>query len=276
MFQNNRLLIIDASDSTRTILFKALSSTLPDLDIIACATAKEAITACRRFKFEVITTGLALSDMDAYDMIAEIRKQVKNKDTPVFVVSGDTPTHIVDPENDDADVVTAYFNKAEGHQALVNFIIEFLAQQSTLTAKILFVDQDPTSSAVVLSILSKNHLKYLHVKDGSSAINELDKDFRANNRCSYDVMITDMNLSEPMSGFNLIQTIRNELEFDHQMLPILLMTNQPDNHENTDFTAMFGAGTNDFMTLPITEESMMERLVHLINLKRQSEALATD
>ena len=276
MLYNKRVLIIDGSDSTRTIFFKELSATLPELDIIACGTAKEAITACRRFQFEIITTGLALPDMDAFAMLDEIRKQIKNRNTPVFVVSGDTHTHIVDPDNDDANMVTAYFDKAEGHHALVEFISDYLSKESTLNAKVLYVDHDSAASEVTTSILNKNHFKYLHVKDGMSAINELEKDYKAHQRCSYDVLITDMNLSGQMTGFELIQMIRNELDFDFQTLPILLITQGPGDAENTDFTAMFGAGTNDFISRPINEERFFERIMNLINVKRQSEALAPE
>ena len=48
-----------------------------------------------------------------------------------------------------------------------------------------------------------------------------------------------------------------------------------DNEENekTDFTGIFGAGTNDFITKPISEEVLVERIINLINIKRQNEAL---
>lgn len=273
MLYKKRLLIIDSSDSTRTILFKELLSSLPDIDIIACATAKEAITACKRFEFEIITTGLSLPDMDGQEMIAEIRKQLKNQDTPIFVVSGDTPTQVVDPENDDANAITAYFDKAEGHQALVNFICDFLSKESTLSAKLLYVDPSATSSAITNSILDKNNFNYVHVKDGETALNELRMDFNANHRCTYDVMITDLTLTRHLSGFELIQSVRNELRYDYQTLPILLMTVEPGENEKTDFTGIFGAGTNDFITKPITEDRLIERVLNLINIKRQNEAL---
>ncbi len=273
MLFKKRLLIIDSSDSTRTILFKELLSTLPDIDIIACATAKEALTACKRFEFEIITTGLTLPDMNSHDMISEIRKHGKNVDTPIFVVSGDTPTHVVDVENDDANAITAYFDKAEGHKALVNFIIDFLNRDSTLNARILYVDQSATSAAITTSILDKNNFSYTHVKDGENALNELRMDFNNNQKCNYDVLITDLTLTRNMSGFELIQAVRNELNYDYLTLPILLMTVEPGDDEKTDFTGIFGAGTNDFITKPITEEKLIERVINLINIKRQNEAL---
>lgn len=273
MLFKKRLLIIDSSDSTRTILFKELLSRMPEIDIIACANAKEALTATKRFNFEIITSGLSLPDMDGYDMIAEIRKQNKNRDTPVFVVSGDTHTHIVDVDNDDANAITAYFDKAEGHKALVNFICDFLSRENTLYARILYVDQSATSAAITTSILDKNHFNFVHVKDGETALNELRMNHTQDGQNNYDIVITDLTLTRHMSGFQLIQAIRNELKFDYLTLPILLMTVEPGMDEKTDFTGIFGAGTNDFITKPITEEKLIERVVNLINIKRQNEAL---
>ena len=121
-----RLLLIDSSDSARTILFKEISNRAPDLDIIACGTGKEAMTAVKRFEFEIITTGISLPDTDGYQLIELIRQTPRNKDTAIFVVSGDTDTRVMGAGMDDTDAVTAYFDKAEGHKSLVNFILNFL------------------------------------------------------------------------------------------------------------------------------------------------------
>ena len=42
--------------------------------------AKEALTAIKRFEFEIITTSIELSDMDGYKLIEQVRKSVKQKD----------------------------------------------------------------------------------------------------------------------------------------------------------------------------------------------------
>ena len=274
MLFKKRLLIIDASDSARTILYKELQNSLTDIDIIACGTAKEALTATKRYDFEIITTGLALPDMDGYEMVAEIRKQLKNRDTPIFVVSGDTHTHFIETDEDNtATAITAYFDKAEGHKSLVNFIGNFLGKDNTLIAKILYVDCSATSAAITTSILDKNNFNFLHIKDGETALNELRMDYDINNKCSYDLLITDLTLNRNMSGFNLIKSIRNELNYDYRILPILLMTVEPGEDEKTDFTGIFGAGTNDFITKPISEEALVDRVLNLINIKRQHEAL---
>jgi len=86
-------------------------------------------------------------------------------------------------------------------------------------------------------------------------------------------MITDLTLTREMDGFKLIQSVRNALQLDYLTLPILLMTIEPEGDEQTDFTGIFGAGTNDFITRPVDEDALMERVINLINIKRQHEAL---
>jgi CheY-like chemotaxis protein len=268
-----RLLIIDSSDSARAILFREFSDKAPYLDIIACDSGREAMTAVRRFDFEVITTGIDLPDIDGYQLIEEIRRTPKNTDTAIFVVSSDIDTRITGTDLDDSKAVTAYIDKAEGHKSLVTFILNFLGSQDELPVKILYVDKSATSTAITTTILQKNGVEYFHFKDAPDALDFLREDIRANGGCSMDVMITDLTLSGNMHGFELIQAIRNDLELDYLALPVLLMTIEPGEDERTDFTGIFGAGTNDFITKPVDESDLLARLQTLVNIKRQSEAL---
>jgi PleD family two-component response regulator len=273
MSAKRRILLIDSSDSARTILFRELSDKVPDLDIIACSSGREAMTAVRRFEFEIITTGINLPDTDGYQLIEQIRQTPKNRDTAIFVVSGDTDTRIVGADIGDDNAVTAYIDKAEGHKALVNFIITYLNSHNEMPVKVLYVDKSATSTAITTGILQKNGIDFLHFTEASAALDYLRQDLQQRGGCSIDVMITDLMLSSDMPGFELIQTIRNELELDYLTLPILLMTIEPGEDERTDFTGIFGAGTNDFITKPINEADLLGRLQNLVNIKRQSEAL---
>ena len=273
MSGKRRLLIIDSSDSARTILFKEISSQAPDLDIIACGSAKEALTAAKRFEFAIITTGISLPDMDGYQLIEQIRATPKNKDTAIFVVSGDTDTRIVGGDIDDTNAVTAYFDKAEGHKSLVNFILNFLGTENEFPVKLIYVDKSATSTAITTSILEKNNIDYQHFREAEEALECLKADIQVTANCSFDVMITDLMLSSGMTGFELIHAIRNDLGLDYLTLPILLMTIEPGEDERTDFTGIFGAGTNDFITKPVDEDDLLSRLQTLVNIKRQSEAL---
>ncbi len=195
-----RLLLIDSSDSARTILFKEISNRAPDLDIIACGTGKEAMTAVKRFEFEIITTGISLPDTDGYQLIELIRQTPRNKDTAIFVVSGDTDTRVMGAGMDDTDAVTAYFDKAEGHKSLVNFILNFLGTYNELPVNVLYVDNSATSTAITTGILDKNDIRYTHFRDASTTVEFLKQDLLTNPGSSFDVMITDLTLDGSMNG----------------------------------------------------------------------------
>ncbi len=137
----------------------------------------------------------------------------------------------------------------------------------------LYVDKSATSTAITTSILSKNGIEFVHFREANEALDFLRDDLQANGHCTIDVLITDLMLSSELTGFELIQTIRNELHLDYLALPILLMTIEPGEDEKTDFTGIFGAGTNDFITKPIDPDDLLDRLQNLINIKRQNEAL---
>lgn len=273
MSAKRRILLIDSSDSARTILFNEISSRAPDLDIIACANSKEAMTAVKRYEFEIITTGISLSDIDGFQLIEQIRQTPKNKETAIFVVSGDIEPRVVGGDMEDTDAVTAYFDKAEGHKSLVNFILNFLGTHNELPFKVLYVDRSATSTAITTGILERNNIEYFHFRDSDEALEFLKQDLNKHANCSIDVMITDLMLTSEVNGYELIQTIRNELNLDYLTLPALLMTIEPGEDERTDFTAIFGAGTNDFITKPVDEDDLVTRLQTLVNIKRQSEAL---
>jgi len=273
MLNKRRLLLIDSSDSARIILYKEISKQMPGLDIIACGTAREALTAIKRFEFEIITTGISLPDMDGYRLIEHIRESPKNRDTAIFVVSGDTDTHIMGVDMDDTNAVTAYFDKAEGHQALVNFILNFLGKDTVIPIKVLYVDKSATSTAITTTIMDKNDIAFTHYKEAEDALDYLKQDFVENNRCTVDILISDLMLSSHMNGIDLIQTVRNELKFNYLTLPVLLLTIEPEEDERTDFTGIFGSGSNDFMTKPINETDLLNRIQTLVNIKRQNEAL---
>ena len=273
MLNKRRLLLIDSSDSARTILYKEISKQMPGLDIIACGTAKEALTAIKRFEFEIITTGISLPDMDGYKLIEHIRSSPKNRDTAIFVVSGDTDTRIMGVDMDDTNAVTAYFDKAEGHQALVNFILNFLGKDTAIPINVLYVDKSATSTAITTAILNKNDIAFTHFKEAEDALNYLKQDFVENSRCTVDILISDLMLSSHMTGIDLIQAVRNELKFNYLTLPVLLLTIEPEEDERTDFTGIFGSGSNDFMTKPINETNLLNRIQTLVNIKRQNEAL---
>jgi len=273
MPRKRRLLIIDSSEAARNILFRELKLRAPGLQIIACGSGSEAMSAVERYEFEIITTGITLPDTDGYRLIEDIRQTPKNRDTAIFVVSSDMDSREISTDLADSDAVTAYFDKAEGHRTLVNFILNYLGDYNDLPIKVLYVDKSATSTAITTGMLEKHEIDFVHFRDATEAIDCLRQDLDADSTCSFDVLIADLMLTSQVNGFELIKTVRKDLGLDHLALPILLMTIEPGEDERTDFTAIFGAGTNDFITKPVDEDDLLKRLQTLVTMKRQNEAL---
>ncbi len=229
------------------------------------------MTAVKRFEFEVIATAIPLPDTNDFQLVDFIRQTPKNKDTAIFVISSDTDT--MNAGEDDTVAVTAYFDKADGHESLVKFILNFLDTYNELPANVLYVDKSATSTAITTGILERNEIGYTHFSDAAATIEFLKQGLAEGSGSRFDVMITDLTLGDSMSGYELIQTVRNELNLDYRALPVLLMTIEPGEDERTDFTAIFGAGTNDFITKPVNENDLLSRLRTLVSIKRQNEAL---
>ncbi|MBL7004009.1 MAG: response regulator [Gammaproteobacteria bacterium] len=272
----NKILIIDNSDVARTLLFKKLKATQENIEIIACGSAKEALSAVTRYKFDIITTGLDLQDMNGYELIKKIRKSPKNSDTAIFVVSS---TRIDDdmgqdpPDDDDTKAVTAYFDKTEGHKTLISFISNFLQKSDIYSARILYIDYGSVSAAITSTILKTHGFHFKHFKTAEKALEFIRKDVEAHGACSYDLLITDMLLSDTIIGYNLVKKIREDFQLDSLTFPALILTPEPGDNEKTDFGGIFAAGANDFIRKPITEDTLLERIKNLINIKRQNEAL---
>jgi len=274
MRSRSRILIIDYSDVARTILFRKLQTELSDVEIIACGSGKEAITAATRYEFDIITTSIDLPDINGYQLIEKIRSIPKNQDTAIFVVSGNNDNTITEEFNvDETKAVTAYFDKADEHKSLVSFIADFLQKSDIKTARIIYVDNSATSAAITSAILKRQGFHFQHFKSSEQGLLFIKNDIEQHGYCTYDIVITDILLTGTMIGYDLVKTIRNEYKLDYLTLPILLLTAEPDENEKTDFTGIFGAGTNDFLTKPISEDDLIERLQLLINIKRQHEAI---
>ena len=102
--------------------------------------------------------------------------------------------------------------------------------------------------------LEKTYWAQVEGEPTAEALDILRDDMAKNGYCSADIMICDLMLTSKISGFELIQTIRNELGLDYLTLPILLMTIEPGEDEHTDFTGIFGAGAKDCITKPVNED----------------------
>jgi len=267
MLCKRRILLIDPSNSSRKLLHQQLGDLIPKLDIITCATGQEAITALKRFTFELIFTRSTLKDITLESLLSFVESSQKNLKTPLFLLGSENLNDdIIDLR---ALGVTAYFSDSDGYTGMLNYIQRFLQPVKGCTINLLYVDASATSALITQSILEKNDIVFRAVKSAGEAREYLSADTDQVN--ALDLLLIDHNTGIEQNGVELIHSIRTELGLNRDHLPALLITISPDEPDSLDFAHIFAAGTNDFITKPLAESDLIEKIYNLVHLKQQNQ-----
>lgn len=269
MEKTSRILAVDGSELSRTIISRILRNAIEGIEVITCATAEEALQLLSRQKFDLITTALVLPDMDGLDLSRRIRRSDNHRYTPVIVVSGDADSRLL--REGFAAGVTDYFDKSQGYEALVEFIRDFMQRHCGLVGRILYVEDSRTAAAVNRQIMEKHGLQVTHTTTAEQALGLLEN-CKHEKRVSqeFDIVITDFFLKGKMTGGDLLHAIRTRLHMSQQEMPVLMITA---NNSDAAQIEAFHAGANDFVTKPIVEEIFMARIRSLLLIKQQYNAL---
>jgi DNA-binding response OmpR family regulator len=123
-------------------------------------------------------------------------------------------------------------------------------------AHILIVDDDELILKVARSVLQKAGYAVTVVKDGHAALEALDLEL-------FDMVITDANMPNGISGFQLAAAIRKK---DRLVgIPIMFLTGRKD---NADVTQALDAGADDYVVKPIEPDILLQKVATLIESKK--------
>ena len=247
-----RIMIVDRSKVARSLISRILKREIKSASIVTCGSAEEAMNYLQQEKFDLITTAVVLPGLDGFELCHEIRKNDMQRITPVIVVSSDANMSVLHKGFDTG--VTDYFNKSLGHDRLVKFIKEIAQRQSSVVGRVLYVENH--NVPVTQTALEMHGLYITHVKSGEEALDLLKKTAE-----KFDIVFTDYFLEGKMTGGNLLQAIRSELNYSREEMPVLLIEK-----DQTDIHYM---GANDFIRHPIIEEVLIARLTSLLLIKHQ-------
>lgn len=268
--KKKRIMVVDGSEVSRTIVARILRSEIKNADIEVCTTGAEALLHLSKNRFDLVTTALLLPDMDGLDLSRLIRKSETHLFTPIIVVSGDADNRLL-REGFEAGI-TDYYDKSLGYQSFVEFIKAFLQRNSGLVGRVLFVEDSPSAAKVVCSILEKHGLQVTHTTNAEEALDLMQKSLakRLGETSTFDIVITDFFLKGSMTGGDLLYAIRVRLRMSQQEMPVLVLTGDEDSRKQAE---IFHAGANDFVQKPVIEEILMARTKSLLLIKQQFNAL---
>lgn len=259
-------MVVDSSDVSRKLIARALNSDIGDIQITACATAKEALTHLKNWeKFDLITTSLMLKDMDGLDLCRNVRRIDRHRYTPVIVVSGDADARLL--HEGFAAGVTDYFDKSKGYSELVDFIRGFSQHNTDLKGRVLYVEDSLAAARVTQRIMQQHGLDVVHTTNAEEALEILVQAVESPIEADqFDLVFTDFFLEGKLSGGDLLHAIRAMLHQTTEELPVLVITANADEKKQAE---VFHAGANDFVTKPFIEEVLIARLRNLLLIRHQ-------
>lgn len=255
------ILLIDGSKASRAIISKSISANLENVQLTDFDTAVAALVYCQTHSLDLIITAMSLPDMQAQEFAEKLRTDYNNSTTPIIMMSGD---FILNIKNKTASHhINGYFDKSRGNEHLIKYIQSYLCTHLWSKAKnchVLYVEDSPTVTRVVTSILENNGYTFQHVTNAAEALTLLSD--QGTNK-TFDIMLTDIQLEGIMSGDDLIREIRFGLGLMPCDLPILV-SSSPGLDRMGDIGNIFAAGANDIIQKPLVETQLIARMSNLI------------
>ena len=257
-------MLVDGSDATRKMVGQLLRKQLEGVDIQCFHSAREALATLTLERFDLISTGLMLPDMDGMAFTTALRGINGHASTPVIVISGDAAGR----QGEQPSGITAFFDKSQGIKALVDFIADHLPAADGAPAavpsdtplpassRVLYVEDSMAAAKSVKRLLDSHGLSADHVMTAEEALERLDAGE------AYDLLITDQFLPGRLSGTDLVRRIRHGLHLGPDLLPVLMITLEGSNE--ADLQRLLDGGANDYITKPLAEGLLLDKLTALL------------
>ncbi len=258
-----RIILVDASKVVHRMIDKVIKESLPEAEIIGCTSGAEALRECESGAVDLVTTALALPDMDGMTLCRQIRETSPQRYIPIILVSGDVNERLV--SRDISDDVTDYFDKSYGFKALGAFVRGYVLPHEDITGHVLYVEDSRVVALATRRMLEASGLTVTHVVTVEEALELLSESLETSNSPGVDIVLTDVYLKGGLTGKELLQKVRSEYALTRKQLPLLVMTGD-DNPANQ--TALLQAGANDLVEKPIEEKTLINKLRFQLQLAR--------
>lgn len=261
-------MLVDGSDATRRMVEHLLAKRVPGVHIESSPSAEQALARLAEERFDLISTALVLPDQDGLSFVRAVRALGNHHWTPIIVVSGDADR--CSQEEGYTAGVTAFIDKADGLNALVEFIHIYLDRAGHPVARVLYVEDSPTAAMQVRQALELDNLDVVHLMSAEEAF-EMLKRSGIHPPEGFDILVTDILLKGRMSGSDLVRTIRHELGYSSEEFPALLVTVEGSTAD--EYQRLLSSGGNAIVTKPLNIKAFLAQINALVTARRRCEAL---
>ncbi len=249
------ILIVEPSKIYQLALEKIFASYATNLFITE--SGSEAKKIYNSVSIDLICLSFYLADMDGIDLVSTFRNQKWGETLPILMITS--------KESQDAtikslhDGVTEVFRKnnlASLEKYLLTYA-QYARQHANLSGDILLIDSNMQQAQAICDFFKDSQLKFVHFTSAEEATDMA----RA---AEFDLVITNVILSGPMSGMALIREIR-EINETMYRVPILAITGQTNVSQKIE---LLRAGANDSIQKPILLEELSVRMKNLLQNKK--------
>lgn len=260
--QAPRIMVVDGSKLARKMIEQLLRAELPGMEFIGCESGQQAKQALLNGQVSLVTTALALPDMDGLDLAKFIREHTPQAFIPIIVVSGNVQERLESREL--SEDVTDYFDKALGFGALATFIRGYVKPEDEPGGEVLYIEDSRVVAVATRRMMEKHGLKVAHVVSVEEALERLQV-FHDDGTPPPDILLSDVYLKGDLTGSDLLVHVRKKIGYNKTDLPIIMMTGDSD---PANQSALLRAGANDLVEKPIEENLLIAKLLFQLRTGR--------
>jgi HAMP domain-containing protein/CheY-like chemotaxis protein/signal transduction histidine kinase len=257
-----RLLIVEDNAAERLSITELLGS--KDIEIATAESGAEALELMRERAFDCVVLDLALPDISGFDLLAEVQKDAKLRETPIVVFTGRELTveeegelrrqaksivlkGVRSPERL-LDETALFLHRVVADlppekQQMIHSLHE--SDDALRGRKVLVVDDDIRNVFALNSLLERHEMQVINASNGYEAINLLER--------TEDLSLVLMDVMMPeMDGYETMRRIRTKPQF--KLLPIIALTAKA---MKGDREKCLEAGASDYVAKPVNSDQLL-------------------
>lgn len=246
------VLIVETTKVFRKLLASSVESRQGTALVVA--TGQEALEALKTRVFDLVLIPRHLPDLDGSVLLREIRGHERHRLVPVALVTADDDPSLLGTSLRFG--FTEVLSKAD-LGALDGAVGELMTSLRAQTkGKVLCVEDSRTLAEQMQNWLQQQNMVVNVVSTGAEALRVFDAR-------DYDLVITDITLSDATSGLEVVRSIKSRVD-DKRLVPVLAVSGAQDDAR----LKILQLGANDFVSKPLDHAEFVVRSRNLINIKK--------
>jgi len=203
---NEAATILAVDDDPKILSLISGALTKGGYNCITAGSGREALDLAKTHKPAAITLDILMPDMDGWEVLSELKKDLATKEIPVIIVS---VSH--DRATGFALGAVGYVTKPIGKETLLTQIKQLF---TTLPSRVLVVDDSPLDREHTSDILEAQGIEVTTAENGRTCMDMLIRE-------TPDLVVLDLVMPE-MDGFKVLKLIRDTPDTRH--LPVIVVS----------------------------------------------------